>query len=181
MSSAPMEIVNNTDGTVNDDKITWNKERRLKWEDIKGIPDPGSSSGSITYSSIGYSASVKKDSLYVTVTCFFNKEKSWVKEDHKTADLLNHEQGHFDLNEIYARKLRKQLATYPFERATLKKSIQELYEGIWKECMSIQQQYDAETESSSNTTVQKRWDLKIKQDLKNLESYSAPTVKSGIH
>lgn len=39
-------------------------------------------------------------------------KQSWVKPDRKTPELLRHEQGHFDIGEIYARKIRTALAPH---------------------------------------------------------------------
>lgn len=158
------------------DKIYWSKNKKITWDDIKGTPDPASSLGAVTYCSIGYSAKLKKDSLNIIVTCFFNKQKSWVKPDQKTTALLKHEQGHFDLNEIYSRKLRKMLSEYKFDKASVKKDIQILYERSWKECYAQQEAYDRETENSRNSAKQQEWDNKISSGLKELDAYSATNV-----
>jgi predicted secreted Zn-dependent protease len=43
----------------------------------------------------------------IDVAAFFSPSGSWVKLDAKSPELLRHEQGHFDMAELYALKLRK--------------------------------------------------------------------------
>jgi hypothetical protein len=45
--------------------------------------------------------------LEVDITAFFSPSGSWVKPDGKTPELLRHEQGHFDMAELYPLRLRK--------------------------------------------------------------------------
>ena len=45
--------------------------------------------------------------LDIDVAAFFSPNGSWVKPDGKTPELLRHEQGHFDMAELYALRLRK--------------------------------------------------------------------------
>jgi len=49
-----------------------------------------------------------------------------VVKSAKTDYLLNHEQRHFDIAEIFARKLRKELEEYTFNKNNLKE-IENLY------------------------------------------------------
>jgi len=164
-----------------EDKIYWSPSRKISWEDIKGSPDPNSSLGAVTYCSIGYSAKLKNDSLMVTVICFFNRQKSWVKENQKTEALLKHEQGHFDLNEVFTRKFRKQLAEYKFDKSSVKKDIQILYERCWRECYSQQELYDKESENSRNPVKQQEWDKKIEKELRELSTFNTSQVAAAVN
>lgn len=45
--------------------------------------------------------------LDIDAAAFFSPGGSWARPDGKTPELLKHEQGHFDMAELYALKLRK--------------------------------------------------------------------------
>jgi hypothetical protein len=50
----------------------------------------------------------RETALDVRVEVEFYPNSSWVKPGRKSTELLKHEQGHFDLTELYARKAEKQ-------------------------------------------------------------------------
>lgn len=45
--------------------------------------------------------------LDIDAAAFFSPSGSWARLDGKTPELLTHEQGHFDMAELYALRLRK--------------------------------------------------------------------------
>lgn len=52
--------------------------------------------------------------VVVDVYAYFSPRQSWYHKDMADDHLLSHEQLHFDITELYARKLRKKIATYSF-------------------------------------------------------------------
>src|SRR4051794_27509556 len=90
-----------------DDLIQWSPSKRLDWKDFQGSPPANAKNAALTSSSILVNFSYNNESLRYTISCHFDKTKSWVriKNDH----ILGHEQGHFDITEIHARKLYKAL------------------------------------------------------------------------
>ena len=44
-------------------------------------------------------------------------------DEHKTDYILRHEQGHFDIAEIFARKLNKKMSEYKFNKTTYQKDL----------------------------------------------------------
>ncbi len=44
------------------------------------------------------------------MVAFFDRQRSWVKNEAKLDYVLRHEQGHFDIFEVYTRKIRKALS-----------------------------------------------------------------------
>lgn len=171
--------VSNTEGSAYE-KLIWKRERKLSWDDLKGEPDPKSFSPALTYSSISYSATRDGDSVAVTVNCIFNKERSWVKQDERTPELLHHEQGHFDLNEVFARKFRQALKKSFLTQATLSKDIQKIYERYCRECLVAHRKYDQETVHSATESRQDVWDNYINVELSELAEFEAVTVKAPL-
>src|SRR5919112_1484552 len=97
--------------------IEWNAERRLTWNDFKAQPDKNSTNAALTSSSINIEFGYNSSGLKYNIKCRFDKNSSWgrIKNDY----ILSHEQGHFDIAEIHARKLHKALKAYKFQSRTV--------------------------------------------------------------
>jgi predicted secreted Zn-dependent protease len=154
---------------LEDNLIDWNAARRLTWEDFKGKPDPASGNAALTNSGINVEFGISDKKLTHTIKCRFNKEKSWGRI--KTAYILNHEQGHFDITEIHARLLHKELSGYQFNAKTVNQDINNIYNGVMKLHVTAQRNYDLETNHSLDSTQQSLWDNKITSMLKKYEKY----------
>lgn len=88
------------------------------------------------------------------------------------AYLLNHEQKHFDISEIYARELSRFLRTQSLGRTPMERMTNEMNR-LFKELDTFQKKYDAETANGRNKQKQEFWNLLIAQRLKTLQSYAA--------
>ena len=152
------------------DSIPWKSGYKLKWQDFRGVPDRGSDRVAITVSNIGYSLTYNSTSFTVRVKCVFEKRKSWTT----TLDslILIHEQGHFDISEIFARKLRKAFKEYKFNATTVQADLREIFTRINSERRLYNQLYDVETSSSQNQTMQQQWNKKIADELLSLKAYA---------
>ena len=151
------------------DSIPWRPNYKLKWQDFRGVPDKASDRVAITVSNIGYSLSYNSTSFTVKVKCHFEKKKSWTT----TLDsfVLVHEQGHFDISELFARKLRKAFKEYTFNAKTVQADLKEIFTRLNSERRRYNEQYDIETNSSLNTTMQVQWNKKIADELNTLKAY----------
>ncbi|HYF31736.1 MAG TPA: hypothetical protein VD993_11515 [Chitinophagaceae bacterium] len=152
------------------DTIAWKPNYKLKWADFKGQADSSSENVAITVANIGYSLSYNSSTYFINVKCVFEKRKSWTK----TADsaVLSHEQGHFDISEIYARKLRKAFKEYVFNPKTIEADFKMIFNRIRDERRRYNELYDIETNSSRNRTMQVIWENKIAEELKALKAYA---------
>ena len=148
------------------DLIEWNESRKLSWSDFTGQPDASSPNAALTSSSINVEFGYDRTTLTYSIKCRFNKMRSWGKI--KTDYILAHEQGHFDIAEIFARKLNKALKAYKFNSSTVGKDVNAIYDGVIKE----QQAYDHETDHSRNPVKQQEWVRKIAEELKTFEKFS---------
>ena len=70
--------------------------------------------------------------------------------------LLAHEQLHFDISELHARKLRKALNEYEIGRS-IRQDLKSLYNRIESERVSMQNRFDKETSHSENREEEMRW------------------------
>jgi hypothetical protein len=153
------------------DTIYWRPDYKLKWDDFKGKPDSSSQFGAISYPGIKYSLSANEDSFNTKVLCFFIKSKSWVRVISTTG--LIHEQGHFDIAELFARRLRKAFAEYKFNYRTIGKDINNLFLLNKQERAKMDILYDKETDFSRNKKQQMLWNNKLKTELNKLKKYTS--------
>ena len=85
---------------------------------------------------------------------------------------MAHEQLHFDITELYARKFRQQVAHLVVSNS-IKSQLQNLHEKINKELALAQNTYDRETDNSVNLELQNKWNSYVKLELKKLEAYKS--------
>jgi len=114
------------------------------------------------------------DKNMIKVTNTMEPLLSWADAQGKTASVLNHEQRHFDLNEVYARKLESALAlprvngaTTDAVRAALKKEINATAAAVLDMASQMQSRYDEETAHGTNAAMQASWAAKIDAWLAN--------------
>ena len=142
----------------------------LTWDDFLCEPKRNTDAVALTSTALGISYNVSNNQLNYEITCSFSKVKSW--GILKTAYILAHEQGHFDITEIYARKLHKELLDYKFNRKTFRQDVNLIYDRVVKEKENLQFAYDGLTDHSRNKTVQQEWLDKIEQLLIETEPYA---------
>lgn len=151
-------------------EIRWTKDVRLSWSHFKGKPDRFSQMDALTESGITFSWSCDWRGFKLEASAIFVPEGSWVKEP--TDALLHHEQGHFDITEIHARKLRKFFDEHPDPCRLGKSGIDHAAKAIIDDSYAMQNAYDAATHHGENTRAQKEWLSKIADLLDELEPWA---------
>ena len=151
--------------------IPWTPIQRLTWDDFQSEPKMGTDAVASTSTSLGIAYQMVAGKLSYHISCNFSRIKSWglMKTDY----ILAHEQGHFDITEIFARKLNEALLNYDFSRRTFKRDINELYQSIVRQKEEYQNMYDNETDHSRDRKTQYDWLEKIQKLLEETESYAA--------
>ena len=89
----------------------WSSTQKLEWSDFKGcVPanEPGANMRAVCPHEIVVSPFREKGILNYRVEVIFLKNQEWTKDT--TSYVLAHEQLHFDIAELYARKLRKAIS-----------------------------------------------------------------------
>lgn len=160
--------------------LFWSPTSKLKWADFKAIPDNNSPHSAVTYSGILARLNYKKDSTTFIIRSYFEKNKSWVKSTLASDHLLAHEQIHFDITELYARKLKRELSTRSFLTKTVTNELKSLHALYSLRSDSLQRVYDFETSISKNPEKQLEWSERIALELKNLSAYSQDRVSAPI-
>lgn len=157
-------------------ELTYDKNRRLEWDSFKGQPDMNSWASAMTATLIKLNMTSNSKGVRVTVECVFVPSKSWVKPDHKDYVLLLHENGHFQLRELYARMLRKELKELKINSKNAGRKIKRLYAKYHKKASRTNRKYDKQTNFSRNKNAQTKWYAYINQELKRYESHAGTTL-----
>jgi hypothetical protein len=154
----------------NEELIDWKVSRQLTWSDYKGKPDPDSDAAASTTTYLGIEYKMDEKGFGWMIRCRFSITRSWGR--NKTDNILKHEQGHFDIAEIFARKLNKEMSEYVFNKRTYQKDLKKIYEDVSEEKAEWQDEYDKETNHSINKEKQAEWLKKIEKLLKEYEPWS---------
>lgn len=159
-----------TSRTKNDDVIQWKSTYRLNWSDFKAPPPANAANAALTSSGIMMKFGTDGESLHYEISCNFVKNNSWgrIRNEH----ILAHEQGHFDIAEIFARKLNKELKAYRFNSRSVSKDVNNIYKNVMDQLLQMQNLYDEQTDFSRNFGQQKEWLEKIDNYLTALNDYA---------
>ncbi|GIV35520.1 MAG: hypothetical protein KatS3mg035_2274 [Bacteroidia bacterium] len=158
--------------------IFWREDRPITWEDFRGnIPyKKGKIAAEIavglTYGSNRY----KGYTVIFDIYAFMDRQESWTKLK-KDSFALKHEQVHFDIAELYARKLRKKLNGKKIRFSRYVKYESSMFKKYQKKMVKYQLLYDKKTERGCNPTEQIKWNERIAKELKLSEKYKNPEVR----
>ena len=157
------------------ERLAWEEGRLLKWSDFKGAPDNLSGFVATTNSGISHSFAIGGngvlDKSTSKILAHFYPTFSWVKPARATKAILKHEQNHFDISEIYARKLRKRVQEFQFTTNS-EEEIKNIYESTEEERRNTQQLFDKESDHSKRKNQELLWTIRIKDSLKKYEAYA---------
>ena len=158
----------------NDSILIWNENRKITWTDFKSqnkVHSYENASAVMAPGLIAYPKNIEASKIKeVKIIATVNKNQSWykIKEDY----ILNHEQMHFNITEIYARKFRKELAKIEESGAKISPNIfLSLFNKIDEEHWNFQSQYEDETQRGTNFNQQKIWNEKIQKLLNDLDDF----------
>ena len=151
------------------DKILWSSKKKLKWSDFKGTPREDK--GTIRAETYGEIAAVKsywKEGIpKFDIRCYFLKNKSWtIVDDIPT---LDHEQIHFDIYEIYSRKIRRS-----FDSLNKNKVIDfSIYEKVFNKFLKKNQDYNDkyDLDVKFDRSKQLFWKNLVSKELEELKKY----------
>jgi hypothetical protein len=151
-----------------DSAIPWNAHRKLSWADFRGKPLKTAWAAATTASGISYeyTAQEKGEGYEVDfkIGAFFYPDKSWYQQELCDELVLGHEQLHFDISELYARKMSKIMAETRFTK-NARAEVKAIYKSILKELGAFQLKYDHETNYSRDKEKQLHWNKKINMAL----------------
>lgn len=153
-----------------DEVIHWGYQRQLTYSDFKA------DTTSVKHSAISClkvipSLFIEGSALKYKITAGFYPGCSYMK--YRDKRLLQHEQGHFDMVEVYARKMRQYLHSCSNTNVTT----EELNITLTKldsDLQAVQTVYDRVTDHGLKLRAQTHWDRQIKAALDSLSAYGRP-------
>tara|TARA_B100000508_G_C11403558_1_gene249586 strand:- start:238 stop:771 length:534 start_codon:yes stop_codon:yes gene_type:complete len=157
-----------------EEKIVWQEGRKLTWADFKGTPNRGNDFVASTNSGVLFSFSYGERNgvpdLSYSISANFYPDLSWYKVDRVSPYILAHEQAHFDITELHARKLRKALSQLPHNRE-FKDKASTIYNDMEAARREMQKQYDADSDHSNIKEAEYQWRAFIQQELEALSAW----------
>jgi len=175
------------------DSIPWNADRPLVWADFQCTPpadaihrnEPAAIHMTIHWR-VSYSASSATGSTWMgrvgntEVTNVMSPKLSWAVPGKVDALILLHEQAHFDLNEVYRRKVERALLCVQAQGVSqqgvldaLKAQVHNVANALLNRLVEVQAQYDDETQHGVNRAMQVHWQEQIARWL--LDPAGAPS------
>lgn len=160
----------------NDSIIIWSKDRKITWDDFLSKNRPEllkyqDAIASINLSIKIYPKEISCDLIQsILVVTQMSKNESWVGIETIDDEVLNHEQTHFNIAEVYARKIRKDIAMFVEVRGDCDlQGIADIYFRLEEEHWQTQFLYDYEVRECEdrlpnfchNKEKQQEWDKKI--------------------
>ncbi|MCH8915823.1 MAG: hypothetical protein IIA82_08290 [Thaumarchaeota archaeon] len=169
--------------------IAWKANYLLNWTHFDAEPDINSEHEAYIF--WNFIAERECDSIenisnenYVTVssTAYMYQDQSWVNENHTSYDeLLIHEQKHFDLTEVFARKLQDRIENEIIPDKTSCRKIHSNFiipPVIDKQILFLENEerkllkrtqclYDNKTDHNRNGTIQRDWYIMIEDWLED--------------
>ncbi len=157
----------------------WDEYRALQWDDYllndqRKTRKHGFRIRAITSYQYIYSPEELHLDSCLNVLTVLRRRTSWVR-DTIDGHLLEHERIHFDIAELYARKMREQFQQLDTSYATLK-GTHALIDSLFKAGGDYQDRYDEDTFYGRSSSTQQRWRRQIDDELKQLNEFSFENV-----
>ena len=148
------------------------ENRNLTWIDFVGIPDENSKFDAYTFWYVKYKYDPPNFNSGFSTKIKFKvwkelSNKSWVKEYANTdMDLLNHEQGHYDIATLCEIELRNTFKNKIFLKSDYEFQIDVIFNQVLQKYVQMGKNYDLETNHMSHVENQKKWDIFFAEQLK---------------
>jgi hypothetical protein len=154
--------------------IPWSAEKKLTWRDFKGRNlNPFQPFAAVCEAQIMVIPFYDNGKLNINVISYFDQLKSWSK-DTTSKQLLEHEQLHFNVTELYARKIRQNLQELLKKGETPEEKIYELIHKLFEERDQYNVKMDEATDYGTNPGVQTEWEQRVAKELDELKSFKIP-------
>lgn len=158
--------------------LSWDASYKLSWSDFKAEPPVTDSAAAVTASGITFGFSIRQTdknqvvSFTSDVHAHFYPEQSWYKIEVADDHILGHEQLHFDITELYARKFRYRISQLNVSNS-IRKQLKKIHNDINKELSQLQNKYDDETDYSRNYESQAKWRIFIEAQLEKFSKFKS--------
>ncbi len=151
------------------ERHSYQEHPKLSWQDFKGTPSGSSPHRASINSGLSYTYHGMDQSTigrpHYKVYAYFYPQLSWRRDLNETDPaLLAHEQLHWDITEVYARKLRVAYHRYR-PRKDPKSEMDYIFQVFEKKRKAVQDKYDLETRHGRDKEAQLKWWVAINEEL----------------
>ncbi|QDO94570.1 DUF922 domain-containing protein [Formosa sediminum] len=155
-----------------EDGIIWTANRKLKTSDFLGKTKSKASGKALTGANIIIIPYTYNNGKYqYQVLAKFYKKLSWINTDSNY--ILDHEQLHFDIAELFARKMRQEIHLVKQRSGTvLETDYRRIHKTLFQDYINFQKLYDTETKHSTIKDAQQKWNVLIAKKLESLNAYT---------
>lgn len=179
--SRPTAVVNLDDELTRDiaaeSGLVWSQERLLRWSDFEARPPGEGPEGALTAYSLFYGLRCVGARLQFRVVAAFLPSQSWVKgtvlaSPALSRQTLRHEQTHFNISELHARRMRRFFAELYSACSSTSDQLRVLAERFVTEEGEEQSRYDDETRHGLRPQPQALWDQDVDERLAALRAFA---------
>jgi len=148
--------------------LVWNESKPLQWDDFSGKANDTSHFDAESFAEVLYKYTFNSPkNVHFEVKATFNRNISWIKQGYKSAALLKHEQAHFDIAELYSRKLKMNFDNFNYS-SDFEQEVQQIFNKVKAEYHQMQRLYDEQTNHSTIVSKQNEWETLINEELAKL-------------
>jgi hypothetical protein len=164
--------------------LCWQAGRHLRWADFQAPAtvlspaDPffatSAASCAPVLQVIGTKDETGRNSFFVTAA--LDRSRSWVRDPlaPHSERVLAHEQGHFDICELTARRLRQHITReYESGRDVFAPVFRQALQRLLDEQASLNMRYDQETAHGLLPVPQQQWQQQLGRELAELAAYAS--------
>lgn len=167
------------------DTLIWSS-KKLMWNNFKANADTATINKkhhATTLWKLRYQYKpLRSQTLLIEIEAWFDARKSWIKKAYRNdQNLLQHEQGHFDLAELLARRFRQKLQQQHLTGGNYNTVIANTFKTLLAEAYRQQEQYDKETNFGENMPAQQQWQQRIAAALNQLAAYASTSLVLPLH
>ena len=163
------------DITPYEKEVVWTPTRRLRIVDFKAStadrPFEAATSSGIRYH---YAGKLFQQRVQLTIETVFDCQNSYFKGQQVPELTLAHEQGHFDIAEIFARRFAQAIQEQVADTKELEQKQEAIYRRIATDAQTMQDKYD--TAVYADRSQQPAWLATIAQELAALDAYASKQV-----
>lgn len=151
--------------------LEWQKPGQLYWTDFRAVPERGSFYHAVTATYLEETHGCSDEGKFMyDVKAVFVRNQSWSLEKW-SEQLLQHEQVHFDITEVFARHLRQYFTQLKYPCRVPEEEIQRKIAEVYRDLELMHHFYDERTQHGLQSDNQERWETFVKQRLDNLQAY----------
>jgi hypothetical protein len=160
-------------------EIVWTPARRLTRADFKASTDSRPfEAATSSYLRYHYSGRPFQGKVQFIVETVFDCQNSYFKGTQDPERTLAHEQGHFDISELFARRFTKAVQEQVADTKELEQKQEAIFHQISIEAQALHDKYDSEV--YADRSKQPAWLATIAQELNALQAYANKEIPLKI-